>query len=56
MTKEPLIKLEGVSKHYVKNKMSIDIFDELDEELEQPDSPTPARGELLSLYGHHLPD
>ncbi|MCH8172212.1 MAG: ABC transporter ATP-binding protein [Proteobacteria bacterium] len=30
MTKEPLIKLEGVSKHYVKNKMSIDIFDELD--------------------------
>ncbi len=30
MTKKPLIKLEGVSKHYVKNKMSIDIFDELD--------------------------
>ena len=30
MTKEPLIKLEGVSKHYVKNKISIDIFDELD--------------------------
>jgi putative ABC transport system ATP-binding protein len=30
MTKQPLIKLENVSKHYVKNKMSIDIFDELD--------------------------
>jgi len=30
MTKEPLIKLKNVSKHYVKNKMSIDIFDELD--------------------------
>ncbi len=30
MTKKPLIRLEGVSKHYVKNKMSIDIFDELD--------------------------
>jgi putative ABC transport system ATP-binding protein len=30
MTKKPLIKLEGVSKHYVKNKMSVDIFDELD--------------------------
>jgi len=30
MTNKPLIKLEGVSKHYVKNKMSIDIFDELD--------------------------
>lgn len=30
MTEKPLIKLEGVSKHYVKNKMSIDIFDELD--------------------------
>lgn len=30
MANEPLIKLEGVSKHYVKNKMSIDIFDDLD--------------------------
>lgn len=30
MTSQPLIKLEGVSKHYVKNKMSIDIFDDLD--------------------------
>ena len=30
MTKEPLIKLENVSKHYVKNKMSVDIFDDLD--------------------------
>jgi len=29
MTKQPLIKLEGVSKHYLKNKMSIDIFDDL---------------------------
>jgi len=30
MTKEPLIKLENVSKHYVKNKMTVDIFDNLD--------------------------
>lgn len=30
MTGQPLIKLEGVSKHYLKNKMSIDIFDDLD--------------------------
>ncbi|MEE8259079.1 MAG: ABC transporter ATP-binding protein [Sphingomonadales bacterium] len=30
MTKKPLIRLEGVSKHYVKNKMSVDIFDALD--------------------------
>lgn len=30
MSKEPLIKLEGVAKHYTKNKMSIDIFDDLD--------------------------
>ena len=33
MTKKPLIKLEGVSKHYVKNKMSVDIFDELEKEF-----------------------
>ncbi|MEE8295671.1 MAG: ABC transporter ATP-binding protein [Sphingomonadales bacterium] len=30
MTNQPLIKLESVSKHYLKNKMSIDIFDDLD--------------------------
>ena len=30
MADQPLIKLEGVSKHYLKNKMSIDIFDDLD--------------------------
>jgi len=30
MTKNVVIKLEGVSKHYTKNKMSIDIFDDLD--------------------------
>jgi len=30
MAKHALIELKGVSKHYVKNKMSIDIFDDLD--------------------------
>lgn len=30
MPKKPLIRLEDVSKHYTKNKLSIDIFDNLD--------------------------
>lgn len=38
------------------DELEDDIFDELDEELEEEDSMTPERRELLSLYGHHMPD
>lgn len=52
MTKKPLIKLEGVSKHYVKNKMSIDIFDELDLTIKEnviKGSPSPLVFEWLGV-------
>ena len=38
------------------DELEYDIFDELDEELEQPDNLTPARREFLFLYGHYLPN
>jgi phospholipid-binding lipoprotein MlaA len=38
------------------DELEYDIFDELDAELEQQDGMTPARRELLSLYGNHMPD